>query len=321
MANYGTPDLTGELLDYNVLQFDCGIFEANQQVVFDFPVFDNDKLTIERLVPGDNPVPMVKNVDWAIMSNDIDKKAKGRMLAIDEGFSGSLLNIIIIINAFTDIYTVRISFNQLYPNNVTIPAVDPGEMVEITEEFIVGLALQVGQLNSMVSNRIGTFTAESQIIKIMSPDPDGTDPNNVITAEIHTLDVELGKRFIRPMYGSFFRNSLVCRNDDTDEVLSEGIDYAVIDNDITLTNASNNESGVYRTIKILNGITNASIDYRAYGETISQIAMINMKNVIVSIADFLNTNPLLTSGNLKHTPSFMSLSDEVSALRARLDAL
>jgi len=323
MANYGTPDLTGLLPDYHVTELIKRIFRDNQKLVFKFPVFDNAELVVYRLVPGDVPVLMVKDVDWEIGVDDIDEEAISEMLVIDNAFGNTtLLKNITIIKTFVTDYSVSLSFNQLYPNNVTLSSVDPEELVDATTEFVSNLALQVEQLRSVMASSNGNYSLESQTIKILEPDIDGINETNEITDETHNINTIAGISYIRPSYGAFFKDSVVIRRKLAQTLFILDTDYEIIDSDIPLTTMSANSSGVFRSIRFLTAfVGEVEIDYHAYGDTVSRTTMNTMKDIVVSMATFLNTNSMLTSGNLKSSPSFQNLSSVLNSLIGQFSIL
>jgi len=320
MSMYYSYDLTGIDPEFYVTDVERMVFMNTQKIMFDIPVFDNEKL--EVIMVDGLPVNLVRNTEFIILSSDINYDAMSKMKAIDASFNKTLLKSITINKTFVSEYHIQLKFNQIYPNSFDYSIIDPLQHVELTPALISNMSRRLELLSEILLYRSKGYSIATGDIRVLDIDPDGTNPANMITNEIHNVNSLDNIIFIRPTYGAFFKNSLVVKNNLTQNVLTEDIDYKVIEADIAKTSTSANASGLFSTIKMLiEFVGDVKIDYQAYGGQTDVTSIVTTNEKINSIVDFLTGNPFITAPTLRSSPVITKMKDQLQSLEGKMRLL
>lgn len=316
-----TPDLTGILWEYYVSNYQRTIFKYPQKVLFEVPVFQNDRLVVTKL--GISNSLLVYGTDYIVYEDDIDYDAMSVCKNIDSEFAGILLKSITIL-AYTGItLSIQVSFNQLFADSINYARINQAHEIEVTPILIANIVEQVTYLQQMVLNFGETYSEQSDTIKVaLIEAPNGDNDENLITNEPHDIDTLNKKCLIRPIYGSFFKDSVVVRNNLSGVTFTPDEDYIIIDLDLSRTKTTANESGVYRIIKIIRDtVGEVSVDYRAYGGMADVASMRRIQDRINVIENFLSKTSYITPTTLPADPAIISIKNKLQEVEGNMRLL
>lgn len=320
MPSYFEPDLTGQHTDYFNPTNERIVHKASQIIQFDMPVYHNSLLEV-YIVDG-LPILLTEGTDWTVLASDIDNDSISRMKVIDPTFNLVLLSSITIIRPYVDDYNIQIKFNQLYPNTIDYAPININNQIELTPTLVSNMVEQLAYLRNLVMNRADEFSVQSDVIKILDEDRNKTNNDNMILDEVHDINTMDNVAYIRPMYGTFFKDSVVVRNNISNVVYTEGTDYEIIEADLAKTSVTSNASGVYRTIKVTAQVVGElSIDYHAFGNMVDVLSMQTAKSKITAIDTFLADSAFVTPDTLKADPTITNISDKLMSLEGMMRIL
>lgn len=309
-----TPDLTGLDWSYYVNSYQRTIFRYPQKIPFDIPIFENDRLTITRL--GTTNSPLVKGVDYVINEDDIDYDAMSVCKNIDTNFSGILLKSITVLffPTINSNFKIQVTFNQLFADDINYAAINREQEIEVTPRLVANLVARVEYLQQMAVNSSVTYSDQSNITKVALEEyPNGDNDDNLITDEFHDLDTLNGKSFIRPIYGSFFKDSVIVKNSLTNEEFTDGLE--IQDLDISRTKTTSNESGVYRLIKVTKSfVGQVKVTYRAYGGIADVASIRSIQSQLNIIESFLSNTSYITPSTLSADPTIILILNKLQEL-------
>lgn len=319
MSN-NVPDLTGLNEDYFVDNYERTIFDNPQKIYFEIPVFNNSNLVITKI--GVVNTVLVKGTDYIISADDKHIDAMSICKSIDDDFDKILLKSVTITCFDEDNFKIQASFNQLYIDNLRYATINQDDE-EITADVISAMATQISYLQEVVTKVSETaYSNSSSTVKlILDEDPTCSDADNLIIDELHDIDTINGKIYIRPIYGSFFKDTVVLKNDLTDEEFSED-DFEVIDMDTTKTMITSNKSGVFKLIKILKSyVGQVKTTYHAYGGQADVVSIQSIQNQLSIINEYLSNSISLTASSLKSNPIITGLTNKTQELEGTMRLL
>jgi len=315
-----TPDLTGLDWGYYFSTYQRTIFRYAQKMPFVVPVFQNERLELIKL--GTVNTPMVVNVDYIIYDDDIDYDAMSVCKTIDNDFSAILLKSVTILAYTDETFMVQAKFNQLYADNINYARINSAQELEVTPALISNMVEQLTYLQQMVVDRAGEFTEQSSIVKMALEEYLNGNALNDVIDEIHDVNTLGGNSLIRPIYGAFFKDSVVVKNALSGVEFVPDTDYKVIDLDITRTRATSNTSGVYRVIEILKDtVGEVKISYRAYGGEADVASMRQVQDRINVIEDYLSRTSYLTPQTLPADPAMISIINKIQEMEGTMRLL
>lgn len=318
MAGYYSPDLTGAAPDYKVEGEYFTLFKTGQKLVFDTPVYEAS-LTLHTTGLGAALLP--KGIDWVVNDDDIDTTAMSKIKNVDLAFDQVLLRSITIIRPLSVALRVELRYQQLYAVT-SRSAVNNNELVELTPDLILELLQRVADVETRTASIDDHQADTTARPKLLALDPHGTDPDNQIADEVHTVNVFAKKNILRPIAGSFFRDSVVLRIVENNRLLNEGEDYMVFGCNLGKTKTSDNTSGVYEFILLTYPYAgDVELDYRAYGGevTLADVSMIHER--VNNIAEYLTTTKFLTPGSLVYATPFVHHENRLTALETDMRIL
>lgn len=321
MSSIYTPDLSGLEWSYYVSNYQRTIFRYPQKVLFDVPIFRNERLSVVKL--GVVNVPISEGVEYVINEDDIDYDAISVCKNIDNNFDGTLLKSITII-AYSDTpFKVQISYNQLFADSINYAQINQAQEIEVTPILIANMVEQITYLQQMVLKNSGEYSEQSEIVKsALNEYPNGDNDENLIINELHDIDTINGKCFIRTIYGSFFKDSVVIKNELSGQIFNPDQDYIVLDLDITRTKITSNPSGVYRVIKILKEMVGSvSVNYRAYGGVADIASMRYVQNRVNVIEDHLSHTSFITPRTLPADPTITGIKNKLQEIEGTMRLL
>ena len=259
--SYLTPDLTGTLDNYKIINDKRYIISPNQIVEFYDTVFLD---SIEIVLEGTISVPLVQGYDWEVY--DVDYNAIGAMMLASPSFDKTLVKSIRMIKPHNANYKINMSYQKLYPVTSSVALEQTPAKIELTPELIYDLLESVKRHEALLAPIQDIHALNATQAKLLEPDPHKENEHNFIEEEIFSVNVPGNVAVIHPRYGSFFKDSLTVKYTVTDTVLVEGEDYEVYGLDYSKTKNTSNTSGVYKFILITKAyVGDISISYHAYG--------------------------------------------------------
>lgn len=318
MPNY-TPDLTGLDWDHHVTTYQRTVFRPNQKLLFDIPIFSNERL--EVILLGGIPLPLIRDLEWAVLPDDIDYDAMSVCKEIDPEFSGTLLKSLTITRSFSDNYSVQVKFNQLFADYVNYARINQNQTLEVTPTLIGNMLEQLTYLQQMVLNPSGLYSPQSSTVKLLDEDISGNVPGHLIEDELHDIDTINGLRLIRPLYGAFFGDSVIVKNALSDEVFGTN-DFMIIEVDLAKTRRTGNESGVYQTISITKPfVGSVKVTYQAFGGVTDVGSVRKLHDRLWAIEDYLSNTAHITPRTLPADPAIIVLRNKIQEMEGKMRLL
>jgi len=319
MSNY-TPDLSGMDWNYYSTTYQRTIFRAIQKLKFDVPVFQNERFEIGVL--GNGTLILEPNVDWVVQADDIDYDAMSVCKSINSNFTGILLKSITIIRPYSSEYKVQVKFNQLFADYINYARINKDQTIEVTPTLVGNMLEQLTYLQQMVLNPSGLYSPQSSLVKILDENPAGDSVDHLIVDEKHDIDTINGIKYIRPIYGAFFYDSVVVRNGLSNEIFVIDVDYVVLEVDLVKTRATSNPSGVYRTIHILKPyVGEIKVAYRAYGGIADVASVRQLHDRVWAMEEYLSRSSHVTPATLPADPTIIAMRNKLQEIEGQMRLL
>ena len=312
--SYLTPDLTGTLDNYKIINDKRYIISPNQIVEFYDTVFLD---SIEIVLEGTISVPLVKGYDWE--AYDVDYNAIGAMMLASPSFDKTLVKSIRMIKPHNSNYKINMSYQKLYPVTSSVALEQTPAKIELTPELIYDLLESVKRHEALLAPIQDIHAINATQAKLLEPDPNKEDPNNFIEEEIFSVNVPGNVAVIHPKYGSFFKDSLTLKYTVTNIPLVEGEDYEVYGLDHAKTKNTSNVTGVYKYILITKAyVGDISISYHAYGGDPSVEDLRTHDQTINNIIYYLTDSNFLNTETLSSAPIISKITNKLNALEEKM---
>ena len=259
-------------------------------------------------------VELNKGIDWIIRSSDVDYNAMGKARLADPNFSHTLVKSITVVLLPNPDLNVSLSYNTLEMSYVDTNSLSVEDVI-LTPELIHEISRDVAYLRD-TKNPIEDLLSESVgSSPVLEVDLLGTSEDNLIQGEVHTLNAQLGKVFIRPNAGSFYKAGLEVRLTSNNSLLTLGTDYRVICCNVNKTSQTSNPSGVYDVIHITAGVMGGvSIKYQAFGGEVSRQDLNNIFKSLINVVQYINSASFLTPDTIGGTSVFLKLLQRIGNL-------
>jgi len=321
LQNYYFPDLSGENVTYRVYDQLWTLLQTGQKIEFDVPVF-KDGLTIVTV--SNVPQPFVYGVDWVDNNDDIDFTSMSKLAAYDGTFEKTLLKSITILKTIPADQKPKVSltYQRLYTiasrnvlNNETPVEFNPDVLAEMLE--------RLANLESRLAPVYHPEPIVNSAPKLLKEDPNKEFPENEII-EYFTVDTISGKNFIKPTYGSFFKDSVTIEIPERgDQPLAFGEDFEIYGMDMARTASTPNQSGVYQFVVMVGppfqGIVR--VKTHAYGGTITRADVESMNNSLRSMYEFLSSRDFITTNTLHQQRVITSLINRMTTMEVQMRSL
>lgn len=314
-----TPDLTGLNWDYYVSTYQRTVFQYAQKLLFEVPVFQNERLVVSRLGGED----LDYGVDYIVYPDDINIDAMSVCKNIDTAFDKVLLKSITILINPEELFRVQVKFNQLFADAINYAQINQAHEIEVTPVLIANMVEQITYLQQMFIDKSGEYSTQSAIVKLaLNEYPNGDNPENLIVDEPHDIDTLNNKCLIRPIYGSFFRDSVTLKNSLSGQDLDVDVDYKVIDLDISRTKTTANPSGVYRLIKVIKEyVGEVKVSYRAYGGEADVASLRRIQDRMHVVEEYLGNTSYITPSTLPADPTIVSVRNKLQEIEGTMRLL
>ena len=315
-------DLTGTNENFLVSNRIFKVFRYDQVIDFGAPVFA-DSIKV-YLISG-----AVKNQQWTVGEEFIiptelitacDNDMSRAKIA-DSSFNAVLTSGIKCIKGVDNgaTYTVAISYQGLYPNQLRTPYLH-NEPFSLTPEVAYYIVQSLKNLEIITNRVVDVTTLESGESILLELDEIKANANNYIEDEEHTLDVPNGKFIIHPKGGAFYGDSITVKVND--EVLVRNKDYFIVGMDTAKTKATSHTAAVYKFIMVVSSITGTvNVTYHAFG---GDPTLDNYREVLANvnnITQYLRDARHLTTDNLGDTEVMTSLFERVETLEEKMRRL
>lgn len=268
-------------------------------------IYYSDTYPLVQLNPG---------IDYTIRTSDIAYDAMGKAKVGNRDFDDQLIHSVTMLMTPPEDVEISLAYNTLEMSYITHNTVDL-DNIELTPELIHELSQTIAYLRDTrnpIENLLSDTVAVSPTLDV---DLTGSAPSNLIPGEIHGINAQSGRVYIRPVAGSFYRDSVVIRVVSTNTLLVPGTDYRVIGNNTVKTTQTSNTSGVYDVIFITAALVgNVSVTYQAFGGEVSRKDIDNMFNVMVNVVEYINNAAFLNPNTVGSTPVFLQLINRIQNL-------
>ena len=316
MASYGLPDITGINPNYKQANIPFFIYQNGIQISFEnSPVYKSS--IVITLADGTGKV-LDENLDWVINPSDIDETAMSKAFLENNSFNDTLVKSLTFTSNASYQKYVAVTFQEFY---LTLPGRNSGSGApfEVTPDLIEYLNSAVADLRQQMSSVTSPVVANLQPPSLLPFDINGTNPSNLITNEVVTVNTVAGGKVIRLINGAFFADSVSILYNGT--TLNPATDYMPI---VTspLTERTTNVSGIYKYILLNNAISGqVSVNYRAVGGDIQPEDIQSVYTLMLAIQNFLNNGSFLTSSNVATTPAFTAMNARQTLLESQMRSL
>jgi len=259
-------------------------------------------------------IALNKGIDWVIRQSDIDYNAMGKARLADPNFTKTLIKSVTVVLIPDPDMNVSLVYNTLEMSEVDYNALDP-ETTDITPEFMYEVARDIAYLRDS-KNPIEDLLSESiGSTPSMDVDLTGTSPTNLVEGEIHTLNAQANRIYIRPIAGAFYKDSVQIRLNSTNTLLVPNVDYRVICCNTNKTSQTSNISGVYDVIIVTAGVIgNVTIRYQAFGGDVSRQDINTIYKALINVVQYINNASFLTSDTVGGSSVFIKLIQRLGEL-------
>lgn len=304
--SYHMPDLTGTDPLHRVVN-EVHAIREDQKIYFTTPVFA-ESISLELV--GTAPSKTFKQVflrdkDWVVNDDDIDKAAMSRVCVMDETFDKVLVRSVTMIAPYVGKpYKVNTAYQQLYPNTIRTASYMT-EPLDFTPALLQDMLTEIDNLRLQVSRVHDVTSPESAYTRLMEEDMYMTDPLNIVENEVHTLDTPNNVCYIKPMYGSFYKDTLKVYHPTRKEYLKEGTDYRIVGMNVAKTKATKSTSSVFDYVMIVTEMVGeVEISYHAYGGEAALVNFHDVWNRVLAMISYLNEARFITESTIGRTAAW-----------------
>ena len=319
-----TMDLTGSLSNYAESNKIYRIFKYGQIVDFDTTVFV-DSIHVYIISGGVSNQELVYDTDYTVTDELVatcDNDMSGAKL-IDPNFSKTLCSGIKMLKGVTigTTYTIAVSYQRLYPNQIKT-AYFHNEPLNVTPELMLDVIKNIEQLKILNNDVTDIFSLDSTESILFELDESCSNDNNIVTDEVHVIDVPNKKYVIYPKGGSFYYDSVVVKHPDSNTTLVLGEDYKIVGMSEAKTKASSYKAPVYNFIVIQAAITGTvTVSYHAYGGDVTVDNYREMLKQTYNVINYLNGAKTVTEDTLGTTEIMSSLFRRIETLESNMRRL
>ena len=295
------------------------IYEEGQTIEFDTPaVFDSISiLNISTNISTE----LTYGIEWSYSSTDVDKNTISQLKLYDPSFNKLVLKSLKINKAPNPQFTISVGYDSTEPELISLN-LDETRTLEFTPELLAKMLEDIQYLKYIREPVNDYFSDSIDNINILEEDINKTNPNNYIVNETRTIDVPIGKMFIYPSGGAFFKDSVSVVQVNNNKTLTYGTDYVVIGCDLSKTAITSNESGVFNYIHILAPIVgDVDISYHAFGGLVTPQDLTEVKTTITDLVQYLNKNIFITDDTIGGTDYIQKQNQRITLLEESMRRL
>lgn len=315
---YYTPDYTGTDILYARTNDPYTLFESGQTIVFDVPIYSNS-LKITTL--DKNPVPLDEGVDYEFQPSDVDTTTMSRAKNADMSFDQQLVKSVTITRDASLLpVKVMMSYQQFYCTTPTAPVSAQTGTIDVTPDLMIDLIRRVGvceQQTSIISDNAGIPTSYPNLLSF---DINGVNQENIVSNEEWTVNTFSNQKVIRPLQGSFFKNSVTITANN--QPLTPGVDFLILGINSAFTKLTTNTSGVFDLILITKPYAGTvKITYHAVGGDVTTTSVQSLYDNLYAVKSFLEASSFLTPDALQDVSAFKQIQNTVKSLEENMRVL
>lgn len=305
---YSLPDKTGTDPRYRIIGDRYTIRDRNQKIVFDpsnGPIY-RESLKIFKLVTSlekgsTTATRLVEQKDYRIETDDIDLTSMSKLYTMEDIQKEIIKSVTFTLSDVPIL--VSMDYQCVYNAN---PDSDPnsvGGTVDLTPDTIIDIYRKLSniELQFQASLNVTALPKDFNLPKLLRFDINKELDENLITDEVYTVNTYIRHNAIFPKYGSFFRDSIVVK-DQSDKVLKLNEDYLIQLDNLGLTKLSANKSGINDCILFIKEFTgDVKITYHAVGGKICVQDISSLKDNLTAMREYLSKNDFVTENGLNQT--------------------
>lgn len=312
------PDFTGANPDYVRINDPYTLGTANARI--ELPTFFADSLTITA-IDGSGTV-LVKGTDYDIEQQDYDYTAMARAQNARSTFSAILANHVTILRPQAQLpIKVVMGYQQFYLPAGVVPMSAGVGSVNITPEWFADISRRMSAFEQIVAKVQNPGAGTTATPRFLQFDINGTTDANVIKGEIQTVNTYNGVRVIRPVQGSFFKDS-VSIVDGSGNTLVADTDYVIFSFNAKKTQETLNTSGIYDLILISTDYQgDVGLTYRAVGGDVTVYDIAAVYTAVQGIETYLNNTQYVSSDALPDEPVIRQMLATINKLQDNMRIL
>ena len=303
-----TYDLVGDNPRFLEEDVRFRIYKSSQVLHFNEPVH-SDSIEVVWWHDDDNSTSeVVRGVEWAVAPDGHDEDAMSEALLMDHNFAGTLVNSIIILTPIPSDRTYIIRYQKFM-----LSAMEEGYYSNDGPQPTSGLLREMIEdidFLKNIKNPLHNITSEvAEMIRVLEEDITGDLAANIITDELHDVNVPAGQMVLRLAAGAFYEHDLVLRLVSTGVILTRGVDYEVIGLNRPKTKVAQHPSGVYDYIMLTKPfVGQIKVEsYRAFGGEVTPKDINSIKDVLADVVRMISEGIFLTEQTLPFTPQVMDM--------------
>lgn len=305
-------DITGADPDYKTIDKRFMVFQQNQVVDFEEPIFAGS--LVLHMVTESGLTELVPTVDWTIRDSDRDINAISYAKLIDPEFEYNLIKSVFILKPFVEDYQISCEF-QRFQSNYTQPGTAYGDGPPCTPGLLQEIINSLNFLRYVKDPSIDLVSLSVLDIVALDEDLTGVAQTHIITDELHTVDVPNGKAIVRPGCGSFYNYDITIKLVSNGQTLVKGTDYIVVGTNLPKTKVTYHTSGVYDYIYLLAPVVGqVTISYHAFGGEVTVPDINSIYASLVNLTEYLKSKEFLTDDTLGYATSIVQILDRIFRL-------
>lgn len=309
-------DLTGANPDYRVEMDLFRITKADQKITFREPVFGASITIVDQASP---PNSYGRPAEWTWEPEDIDETAIAKAQVADQSFTETLVRAITWKGTVSSAFTIALTYQKLYPVESRF-RIGAGGTVNLTPGLVYDMVDRINNLELVLSGGSLSVVPTEINPRLLPLDiqKEATD-TNVVTGEVHRIDVFSNVALIQPLHGAFFRDSLTIIDPVDGNHLQEGVDWTVRGLHRGFMRETRNASGIYTLIHVTREMVgDLEISYHAVGGDVSVDSVREITTTLNDISSFLGQRSYLTASGLVRAAPFISLNQTLQRLEAQV---
>lgn len=320
---YYNIDTTGSESTHRVDNYSVKAFKMDQRVELHPGVYAD---TIQITIVGPAETPLVYGVDWTYSEVDMDYTAMSRAcIEAGDDFSRELIKSIVITKPISSPITLNFSYQMLYPDGVkaAIGDIQNDNVFELTPELFVEMLQKLQYVSSRLGEISNGHSVTMDEALVLEEDRHMELTENVISGELHEINVPDNRCFIRPAYGDFYNGTeTVYVDSPLGRELIKGEEYDTVspNNNKTLRSSVTNEVRGHIIIK-KPIVGQVRIGYHAYGGDVSIPDVETLQRNLTNIVDHIHRAQFLTPEALPGMPVIQNLSEKLHSVEEKVRSL
>lgn len=321
-SGYKIPDMTGTDPNYAVKNDVTMMVTSGSRLAFPESIYSSSLV----ITPFGSTTPLVQGTDYNFTTSDIDYTTMAKAMASDPSWKSQLVKSFTIVRPQVNLpLKISMSYQCFYLMTPTVPITNASGTVDFNPDVAAMLVNNVASLQQIINSGTSSTGFTTQKPVVLQYDINETNPNNVITDEVWSIDTFNGQSTIFPVQGPFFRDSvsvsLTGNSGVSPTTLTEGTDYLCLGFNPVLTSLSTNNSGIYTLIKILKQFSGqVSVNYHAVGGEVTANTVGLLAENIEDIKTYLSNTYFLTQQSLSDSPTIKIIQQQIQELNAKMRA-